>query len=336
MIPLRAIIIIVLILGLMVILQACSESGADKLAAQAEQSRKHAAHLESQLAKTSEALARQKDENSRLARQLDSIRNKVQALEAQSEKNKTAGDQMKEAPDVGKIGLLGAKAIAEFKVEQLSKRVDKLGADLNSKDRELVKLNQLAKRKDDELTKLKDRIDKLQSTDQGRVKDLQTKFENTFKELQKRTAAANKAQQDLKDKSELLATLQNAVSDAAKLKSAAEAETKKLSAQLAQTTKQLETSNSKAAADKRDLQDCSDWAEKAANKLKQQQAAMKQYHDETEHLRKEGSLLKAALAKLEHRVKTAKAPQKHESTIDRILEAPKFGASQQAPSSNLY
>jgi chromosome segregation ATPase len=335
--PLRSVIIVILIVGSMMVLQACGDSQVDKLRMEADQRGKQVADLQAQLAQTREALARQQDEKSQLGDQLSSLQLKIRELEAQAQKKvEAARTEAKEAPDAGKIGLLGAKAVAEFRAQQLSKRLDKLSADLDKKEQELVKINQISKQKDLELTKLKERIEKLQAADQNRVGELQAKLENISKELEQRSSVATQSQQELKEKSDLLVTLKNAVTDATKLKAASEAEAERLRTELGQITKQLETTKARAAADSQDLQDCAAWAEKAAKELKNQQAAMQQYKGETERLQKEGEQLKSALAELNNKIRAAEAAQEQGSPIDRILESPKAGASAGSPSSNLY
>lgn len=334
--PLRSSMMMVTFFGLMAILQACGDSQ-DKLRTEAEQQQKSAAKLESDLGQARDALARQQDENNRLAGQLDSLREKVKELEAAAaKKTEATRPEIQEVPDAGRIGLMGAKAIAEFKAEQLSKRLDTLSANLDKKEQELAKINQLAKQKDAEVAKLRETIEKLQSQDESRVGELQARVDKISKELEKRSAEANKFEQDLQEKSELLAALKSAVNDASKLKSATEAENAKLQTELAQLSKQLETTKTQAAQDHQDLQDCAAWAEKAAKEIEQQRTAMDQYRAESDRLRAEGDQLKAALADLNNRIRAAESTEGRESAIERILEAPKAGASAGGPSSSLY
>lgn len=328
---------IFLILGSMLLLQACGDSQLDKLRMEAEQRQKHTAGLESQLNQARDALARQQDEKSRLVSELDLQRQKIKELEARAAKGVEPSQPLvREVPDAGKIGLMGAKAVAEFKAEQLSKRLDKLRADLDAKEKELARINQLANQKDAEVAKLKESIEKLQAEEQARVEELQSRLGNISKELKQRSAEASKFKLDLQEKSELLEALKNAVADAGKLKSSAEAENANIRSELATTRKQLEETKAQASLDRQDLQDCAAWAEKASKELEQQRAGLEQYRTDTDRLRQEGEQLKAAYAELTRKIQAAEAAQERESTIDKILEAPNVGSTAEGTSSSLY
>ncbi|HMK35214.1 MAG TPA: hypothetical protein VK463_09125 [Desulfomonilaceae bacterium] len=330
---LRSGMIVILILGSMIFLQGCGDSNVDKLRGEAEQCQKHVSNLESQLTQARDTVARQQAEKGDLVGQLDALRQKNRELEASAAKK---AEPAREVTDAGKIGLMGAKAIAEFKAEQLSKRLDKLSSDLDAKEQELARINQLAKQKDAEVAELKARMEKLQAGDKNRVEELQARLDSISKELEQRSAAENKIRQDLQEKSELLAALKNAVADSAKLKSAAETELSTLRTELAQVSKQLETSKAQAAQEGKDLQDCAAWAEKADKELELRQAAITECRTDAERLRQEGEQLKAAVTELNTRIKAAESSAEDESTIDRILEAPKAGASANTPSSSQY
>jgi chromosome segregation ATPase len=327
----------VLILGTALSLQACGDSQSDKLRMEAEQRQKYTANLESQLNQARESIARQQDEKRRLVSELDSQREKIRELEAKAAEMQR--QRLKEPPDAGKIGLMGAKAVAEFKAEQLSKRLDKLSADLEGKEKELARIDRLAKEKDAEVAKLRESIEKLQAAEQSRVHELQSRLDNILKELEQRSADANRFKQDLQEKSELLAALKNAISDAGKLKSVAEAEAASLQTELANTRKQLEATKAQLTQDRRDLQDCAAWADNAAKEMERQAASLEQYRAEAGRIRQESEQLKAAYTDLSNKLKAAEAAaasQERESTIDKILEAPKVGSSDVGPSSSLY
>ncbi len=182
------------------------------------QDQKAISDLKSQLSEAKDSLdarLKEKEQQVQQVQELTSKLNQVEkaiAAKAQAEKTKAKGDE-------SRVELMGAKAIAEFKAEQLHRRVEKLTQDLSVKEQEVASIRQNAQQQSGEVEQLRARVTELQKADQSRTAELQSRLESIGKELKERSAAAEQFKRELDEKAELLNALKNAVSDASKLKS---------------------------------------------------------------------------------------------------------------------
>ncbi|MBM3302522.1 MAG: hypothetical protein FJY85_21530, partial [Deltaproteobacteria bacterium] len=153
--------------------------------------------------------------------------------------------------DPGRIGLLGAKALAEHKAAELNKRLDVLTKDLNQKEQTLQSITQSAKAKEEEVQRLSKRVEELQAENESRTGDLNKRMLQLTKDLNESSTAAKQFKQELKEKEELLTALKIAVTDAGRLKETAEKENERLGKALADTTQQLAASREDAEQQRR-------------------------------------------------------------------------------------
>ncbi len=116
--PLRSVLKVILVLGLMAVLQGCGDSKVDTYPLKpnkAASTRQISNRSLPRHARIGAATGR----NGKLGRRWIRYGTKVREIEAQALKRpETARMEKKEAPDVGKNRLARAKAVAEFKAEQ--------------------------------------------------------------------------------------------------------------------------------------------------------------------------------------------------------------------------
>ncbi|HTY24844.1 MAG TPA: hypothetical protein VMC85_17065, partial [Desulfomonilaceae bacterium] len=221
-----------LLVAAMLVLHGCGETPVEKKPLEATEAQKTVAELQSELARSERQLLKARQETNELQR-------KLQTLESAPSKE-AARPMEKITPDEKRIELLGAKAIAEYQVDQLSRRLDELTKNLNLKEKELEAIRQTAGQRESEVEALRKTVEELQAKDQKRTTELTSRLDKMTQELQQRSADAQRFKHDLDDKSELLNSLKNAVGDASKLKSQAEAEANKLRAELQEATTRLD------------------------------------------------------------------------------------------------
>lgn len=330
-------------LGLVAILQGCSQSGIDKTTSDSEHFQKSIADLQSQLTQAKQSLSIFEDENQRLAAELQAAGVKVKmaeqrALEKFSEgRMQTKGPEFKGSDEESRIGLMGAKAVAEFRADQLSKRLDKLSKDLDLKEQELVAIRKNAEAKDKEVASLSRQIEELQEADRTRTSELESKLDRIAKELAERSTAMGRLKQELDEKTELLHALKNAVADAAKLKSNAEIEVTRLQSELTQAANHSDAVGKQAGQLRRDLEQLQNQAFRTREDIDQCRQQSEELRAEAESSRQESQRLKAELSELGQRLQAAEptppaAEEEHPSALDHLLQVPRSAGTSGRPS----
>jgi chromosome segregation ATPase len=329
--------------GLVAILQGCSQSGVDKATSKSEHLQKTIADLQSQLTQAKQSLSSLENENQHLVAELQAAGVKAnmaeqRALEKFSERRMQAkGSEFKGGDEGSRIGLMGAKAIAEFRAEQLSKRLDKLSKDLDLKEQELVAIRKNAEAKDKEVASLSRQIEELQETDRTRTSELESKLDKIGKELAERSTAMGRLKQELDEKTELLHALKNAVADAAKLKSNAEVEVTRLQSELTEAANKADVVGKQAGQLQHDLEDLQNQAVRTREDIDQCREQSEQFRAEAESSTKEIKRLKAELSELGQRMQAAEptppaAEEEHPSALDRLLQSPQSAGTSSRPS----
>jgi chromosome segregation ATPase len=334
---------IMIFLGLVAILQGCSQSGIDKATSESDNLQKSIADLQSQLTQTKQSLSRFEDENQRLTAELQAAGVKSnmaeqRALEKSSQgRVQTKGAELKGTDEESRIGLMGAKAIAEFRAEQLRKRLDKLSKDLDLKEQELVAIRQNAETKDKEVASLSGQIQELQEADRTRTSELESKLDRISKELAERSTAMGRLKQELDEKTDLLHALKNAVADAAKLKSNAEIEVTRLQSELTQAASQADAVGKQAGQLRRDVEQLQNQAVRTREDIDQCREQSEQLRADAESSRQESQRLKAELSDLGQRLQAAEptppaAVEDHPSALDNLLQGPQSAGTSSRPS----
>lgn len=153
---------------------------------------------------------------------------------------KTPQARSGQAGDQSRIALMGAKALLEFKTEQLSRRVESLTAELSQKEDDLkaaLENLEIASRQDELLKK------KLEATT-SEADQKESELEQTIKKLEstlaERSAIVTRIEGELNEKEGLLNTLKKAWSDATQLKSNAESDLAQLKANVTDCRNQVD------------------------------------------------------------------------------------------------
>ena len=179
---------VMIFLGLALVLQGCGESKVENNTSQTEQLKKSVANLQLQPDRARPALSTREDRNKPLVKNMRSP-DKQEAMANQGAAEKLTEDRTEtrelaaeESRGEGRIALMGAKAVAGSKAQQLSKRLDKLSKDVELKEQELATIKRDAEAKDNEVATLSRQIESLQAADKARISELQAKLEKIEKE----------------------------------------------------------------------------------------------------------------------------------------------------------
>lgn len=299
----------ILIAGAALILQGCGEAPVDVQPPEQAQARKTISDIQSQLTQAEQELTALRRENKELEGKLEAL---IQ------ERSKDEG-----ARDDKKIELLGAKAIAEFQVDQLSRRLDKLTKDLDAKEKELAAIRHTSDQRENEVEELKGTIEQLQTDDKKRTTDLNSRLDKMARELEQGAAESRELKGHLEERDQLLATLKNAVADATKLKSQAEAEGNRIHSELAEATKKLESAKAAAEQDHKAIGQLQAQEEDARQQVVRYHEAAEQCELRANRLEQETNKLRAEVSDLSSRLRAAKpADEGQPSIIDRLMEEP--------------
>ncbi len=330
------------------ILVGCGDSQKAKTDTRPDEREAVIADLQSEVAETRERLASQESENSELAEQIQSLKKQLSEAESgaetssrkEEEKGKTSRAGGEDQEDQSRIGLIGAKALAEYKAAKLAERLQTLTGDLQRKEKEMESIRQAASVKDADIAKLRKTIEELKETDKTRTAELNAKFEQIRKELAERASDAEKLKKDLDEKTGLLQTLKAAVGDASKLKSTAEAEVARLQSALDQTTKSLQEVQSQSQRLHQDLQGLQAYADQTVHEREQCRAEAETLRREMQQQYTMAHNLAAQVAELTSRLQvlspTAQASTDDEpSSVDLVLQVP-MRAAESENGSKLY
>jgi chromosome segregation ATPase len=283
----------ILMIGLALIFQGCGEHRTDKSPADTQPAQKLVSDLQSTLAQSRENLDREKERNLELMQRVQSQLDKLNEAEGSVRGSKpTEVSRGEEASDKKRIELMGAKAIAEYRAEQFRRRLDELSSDLDLKERELETIRQNSVKKDQEVQQLRQTIEELQAADRTRTAELNSRLEQITRDLEARSAVADAFKKDLDEKTELLGALKNAVSDASKLKSNAEAEITRLQGDLGQALRQLEASQAQFSQERQDLGLARDYINQYQTEIERLRQEVGRTYAETERSQQEAEQIR--------------------------------------------
>ena len=314
-----------LLVAAMLVLHGCGETPVEKKLLEATEAQKTVAELQSELARSERQLLKARQETNELQR-------KLQTLESGASKE-AARPTEKITPDDKRIELLGAKAIAEYQVDQLSRRLDELTKNLNLKEKELEAIRRTAGQRESEVEALRKTVEELQAKDQKRTTELTSRLDKMTQELQQRSADAQRFKHDLDDKSELLNSLKNAVGDASKLKSQAEAEVNRLRAELQETTTRLDAAEKTVEQNRSVIERMQAQDTESRQHIAWYHQAAEQCKEALNRLQQESQALRAQISELSSRLQEPGPKGKQgPSVIDRILQEPMADAPSGLPS----
>jgi hypothetical protein len=329
-----------LFFGLALMAQGCGRQTPEKPVPKEDRRTQIISQLKSNLSQAEDESARQKNENAALVTEVESLKQEIKELEekaAQQQAQEPASSPEPSSPPVQpdesispetRVGLLGAKAIAEFRAQQLSQRLDKLTKDLDKKEQELKDIRENAQQKQAEVARLSETLDRLQAADQLRAQEVNAKLGSMSKELAARSEESQRFKKEMEEKAALLDTLKQAVSDAAKLKTHAEAEAEKLRAALAENTTKLKKTERQIEDAIKEIQQYQTNEDDMRRQLADWQAAVARSSDQAQSCAQETERLKSEISTLNERLQALHPKGEEESSaVDRILQSPVSGAT---------
>lgn len=234
--------LLVLILMVSPIIYGCGSGGKQNSAT--DQSQQLIKGLRSELDQTRKELETQKDLNANLEDQVQSLTSKLDEIE----KDVSANPHQQDSHVVSssgaldsqsRVALMGAKALADFKAEQLNARLEKLTKESQTREAELARSVENAQLLTGEVAELKKTVQEKADQLSGLTTQKTLQINQLSTEVKNMTQQLADFRQDITDKEELLVTLKKAWSDATQLKGAAEADVTRLKAELETTNKQL-------------------------------------------------------------------------------------------------
>lgn len=329
-----------LVCGMILALHGCGGKAEQKPSIPAAQHEKKISELQSVLAKAQDQLAQEKKRSEQLAVEAESLRGELKDLEEKVARTPSSEQEPAEGQDSGedrgitaenRVSLLGAKALAEYKADRFKRRVDKLTEDLNLKEQQLNEIKEKAQQKDAEVARLSEELGQIRAQDKERTTQINAKLQELEKEVSLRSSEMERLKAEVQDKAGLLEALKNSTSDCTKLKSGAEAEAKRLQAQVADLTAKLETMQKQAVGAHQEIErwqadeaESRRAAEQFREEAEQFRTEAEQLKAEADRAREEAQDLSAIVSDLKTRLNaaTAKAAANEPSTVDMILRVP--------------
>lgn len=294
-----------------------------------EQSQQMISSLESELDRARTEVEKQIDINKTLEDQVQSLTSKLDEIEkeeagsAQSQESSTVSSSGA-LDSQSRVALMGAKALAEFKAEQLSSKLEKLTKESQARDTDLAKAVEKADALDAELKGIKEALEEKTQQYDSQTTEKTAQINQMGMELKNLSAQVNEMKQEVADKEELLATLKKAWSDATQLKTAAEAESARLkteltevNAQLATVTEAAEKSSKEASILKGELQQAQERIESATTQIEKLSSDNQAYSKEVERLKVNAATLSNKLYALERAAGTDS--ENFATSLDRIM-----------------
>jgi chromosome segregation ATPase len=301
----------------MMALQGCGNNQQAEMAAKEGRNRQVVSQLQSKLGQARTDLDAHKARNAELNAEVQRLSSEVQDLEGKIAKA-AAAPVVVETPapppaqDVnpeGRVELMGAKALAEFRAQQLHQRVDKLNKDLQSKEKELAAIREQAQQKEAEVAKLSATIEQFRTEEQQRSQDVNARLEELGKQLAARSEESIRLKKDLDDKADLLAALKQSVGDCAKVRTHAETESGRLQAQLNEETARLRNTEQQLAQTKQENEKSQNHIAELRRHLEQLSQAAQQVKQQAEISAQEARTLKAELARVQPQTSAKQAAQ---------------------------
>lgn len=224
------------------IIYGCGSS--DKSGSATEQYQQLISSLRSDLDGARKELEAQTDLNRSLDDQIQSLTSKLDEIERQSSVGVSEPDHSSAGSSAGfdsqsRVALMGAKALAEFKAEQLNAGLEKLTKQLRAKEGELATALGRTQTLSAEVSRLKETVSEATEQYDNLSAQRNTQVGQMSAELKKLSSQVNDLKQDVAEKDELVVTLKKAYSDAAQLKSAAETEANRLRNELSNMNSHL-------------------------------------------------------------------------------------------------
>jgi chromosome segregation ATPase len=297
----------------------CGDSQAPEQQKKIDAAEQTIAELRTQLTQADQERSRCRQENKELQSKAESLALQLRKTQEQSAAGSTRESGGEGIPGEQRVGLLGAKALAEHQAEQLKRRVEALSKNLEAKETELKSIRQTAAQKDSEMAGLKQNLEQLQASEQKRTAELTARLDNLSKELEKRGAEGQALKKDLAERSEILATLKNAITDSAKLKSQAEADASRLKTDLTEAMNQLQFARTTGSQQVQAIERLETSATEAQEELAECRHAAQQLKSATDRLQKETRDLRAKVDQLSAQVRAEDTEEETPSVIDRIL-----------------
>ena len=229
----------------------CGSSG--KQGSATEQTQQLIAGLRTELEQARKDLDVQTELNKSLEDQVLSLTGKLDEIEKQAPQNSSSQESQAinssgALDSQSRVALMGAKALAEFRAEQLNAKLEKLTKDSRAKEAELAKSIENSESLTEQMGQLKnalrektEQFDSVVGEKTGQINQLGVEVNNLTKQLAE-------LKQDVSEKEELLVTLKKAWSDATQIKTAAEADVSRLKTELETVAKQA--ANYKEAAER--------------------------------------------------------------------------------------
>lgn len=222
----------------------CGCGSNNKSGSATEQSQQLISSLRSDLDGARKELEAQTDLNRSLDDQIQSLTSKLDEIERQSSSVVSKPDQSASGSSgsfdsQSRVALMGAKALAEFKAEQLNAKLEKLTKELRAKEGELGTAVSQTQTLSAEVTRLKEAVRETAEKYDNLYAQKNTQVDQMSAELKKLSGQVNDLKHDVAEKEELLITLKKAYSDAAQLKSASETEVNRLKNELSNMSSQL-------------------------------------------------------------------------------------------------
>ncbi len=200
--------------------------------------------LRSDLDKARKDLEAQVEQNRNLEDQVQSLTGKLDEIEKEApaisqtpESTQNAGSGAFDSQS--RVALMGAKALAEFKAEQLGAKLEKLTREMQIKENELAKAVEESEGLNRELAGMKEALQEKTTTFERQASESAGRMNQMGQEIKVLSSQVNDLKQEISDKDELLVTLKKAWADATQLKTSSESESSRLRTELENVTKQL-------------------------------------------------------------------------------------------------
>ncbi|MBM4328670.1 MAG: hypothetical protein FJ118_16075 [Deltaproteobacteria bacterium] len=319
------------IFGLVLTLWGCGEGDVARHQRELMDRDQRISSLQSDFADKTRELTVRQQENEAMRNEVKSLRQRVTELDKQSARAQATPEppSSRGASDVdsGKLSLMGAKALAEFRATQLQERLDALRQDLDRKEQALKALSRDAAQKAQEVEAVQKRMEGLQSAEQTRSQELTAKLNQISAELSKRAEESERLKRDLSDKTQMLDALKNAVTDAGQLKANALAQVKQVSEALNEKERQLEEARQKTEAYRTELLSTQEDMERAQQEAEQCLQSAEKLKAELARQGEETTQLRTELAQVSQRLQTLESKHDDPSTarrspLDRLLRGP--------------
>ncbi len=318
-------------------LLSCTNSDSDRLRIENEQRQKFIVDLQNNLETTKASLSEQKAENEQLKSELSAAMAKMRDGQTTNQPTQPINGAKAKSDDPSRIEILGAKAVAEFKADLLAKRlenaqknINELKSQLSAKDNEVKNLAGQIGERDQEISRIKNLAEQEFAVKDNRVSELQSKLDQLTKENAGTLEKLEKLTAEAGENKDLAATFKSALSDATRIKTAAESEIGRLQGEVKNLTATLETTKTELNEVSGDFESCKSGYEQLSSQAEK-------FRSHAAQLTTENERIKTEMASMSERMKSmeaASAPGDNgRSNIDKLLDP---GHGGQADTKPLY